>query len=208
MKENIRKWAKPFFIVAAVTIVLLLAMLFTQRRHNRLPETPGVALFISFSEGTEGRSYQEIERRGYAHMSFAGEKIWLSQKEYEDFRRVYGFPTPKIAPLSVWGDAGDIKTFIVDGNIETKLLFAVREDGDVKMESIAVRRWPAYMIGTEAVRENAWTGREKIDHVWHDGGIFGLSKGSIVLEPGYLYSIYVMSSYGWDEFSFVTRVAE
>ena len=77
------------------------------------------------------------------------------------------------------------------------------------METIAVRRWPIELIGSDEVKEDSWYGREKIDYEWKDGGFFRLSKGHFVAEPGYLYSIYVLwSRYGhgrgWNEYSFVT----
>ena len=91
--------------------------------------------------------------------------------------------------------------------------FAFKTKGKTKIESFAVKRWPLELAGTEAVKEDSWTGREDVEYVWKEGGLFSLSKGSFAVKPGYLYSIFVFwkssesPAQGWTEFSFTTDKA-
>ena len=214
MIKTIWQKIKPILIIAGVMAVLIFGMLLYTKYHDRLPETPGVSLYLGWAEDTPGSYYHEMSRSGFCNRP-TDEGIWHFQKDYEanyasDYND-WGDLSPNSMPLSIWSDSLiQIWTrFMMGEEREKEIWFALRAKGGAEVETIAVRRWPIELIGSDEVKEDSWYGREKIDYEWKDGGFFRLSKGHFVAEPGYLYSIYVLwSRYGygrgWNEYSFVT----
>lgn len=201
--EEKKQSRKALLISCAVTAMVLLVFLGIRIRNNRLPEEAGVSVYYTFSDMSEGRFYQGLSAGGHAYGSFPGQKIWLSQEEYERDAADY-WMKPYCKPLSIWTyspkEAG-INQFLVEekGNL---IYFSVKESGGAKADSIVVRRWPLDLAGTDDVKANSWTGREDVEYEWEKVWLAGLSRGSFVAEPGYLYSIFVNWGRGWDEFSF------
>ena len=214
MIKTIWQKIKPILIIAGVMTVPILGMLLYTRNTERLPETPGVSLYLGWAEDTPGSYYHEMSRSGFCNRP-TDEGIWHSKKEYDanytSGTNDWNDLGPDSMPLSIWSDSlFQISTrFWMGKDREKEIWFALRTKGSAEVETIAVRRWPVELIGSDEVKEDSWYGREKIDYEWKDGGFFRLSKGHFTAEPGYLYSIYVLwSRYGygrgWNEYSFVT----
>ena len=184
-KKQIRKLV---LIVCGVTAAVLFICLAIRIGTNRLPEEPGVAVYYTWLDDAEGRNYMPLSAGGKAR-SGAGRQ---TQK-----------------PLSVWTwseKIPGIDSFLV-GEQGSPFFFSVKESGGARVRSVAVRRWPLELAGTDAVKADSWTGREDVEFNWKEGWLGGLSKGSFQVEAGYLYSIIVSWDRGWDEFSFAVNRA-
>ena len=82
MIKTIWQKIKPILIIAGVMTVLILGMLLYTRNTERLPETPGVSLYLGWAEDTPGSYYHEMSRSGFFFF-LTDEGIWHSQKDYE-----------------------------------------------------------------------------------------------------------------------------
>ena len=205
--EEKKRTRKMIFIICGIAAALLLIFLIINGINNRLPEEAGVSVYYSFSETAEGRVYWPLSAGGHAY-GLAGRKVWLSRREYEQDAEQYGL-APYYKPLSVWTYSEKIPG-INRFRVEEKgcpFFFSVKENGEAKAETIAVRRWPLELAGTDAVMADSWTGREDVEYSWKEGWLGGLSKGSFQVEAGYLYSIFVSWDRGWDEFGFTVNKA-
>ncbi len=54
MIKTIWQKIKPILIIAGVMAVLIFGMLLYTKYHDRLPETPGVSLYLGWAEDTPG----------------------------------------------------------------------------------------------------------------------------------------------------------
>lgn len=203
-KKQIRKLV---LIVCGVTAAVLFICLAIRIGTNRLPEEPGVAVYYTWLDDAEGRNYMPLSAGGKARSGAGRQKIWRSFEEYEQEAEQYWHEPQK--PLSVWTwseKIPGIDSFLV-GEQGSPFFFSVKESGGAKVRSVAVRRWPLELAGTDAVKADSWTGREDVTFNWKEGWLGGLSKGSFQVEAGYLYSIIVSWDRGWDEFSFAVNRA-
>ena len=206
--EEKKQGLRMILIICGVTAAVLLICLLILISNNRLPEETGVSVYYTWSDAIPGKSYMALSAGGRAYGALRGQKVWHSWEEYEIDARENWYK-PYCKPLSIWTYSPEkpgINQFLVEEN-GNFIFFAVKESGGAEADSIVIKRWPLDLAGTDAVKENSWTGREDVEYNWKEGGLTRLSRGSFLAEPGYLYSIFVNWGVGWDEFSFTALQA-
>ena len=212
VKRPFSDQVKGMLILLGAAVLLMFLVFVFQSRNDRLPKENGVTVYISFSADTNGKFFHPLDPGGHAYGQHSNH-IWLSEKEYQNDADIYYYVSQKYyLPLNLWTYSPDlpmIRQFDADfeGN---DLWFAVKTSGDAKVEEIVVYRWPLELAGTDAVKADTLTNREKVEYEWKDGGLFRLSKGNFRMENEYFYSFFVRWSSerqagGWTEFSFITR---
>ena len=215
MKERTKYELQGVMIVLALFAVLFLMTLLVQRFGDRLPKEQGVEAYLSFG-GTnpQGKTLVPLAQGGCS-WGYYDDGTWRSVRRYNEVAD-FGISDYDIyQPLSVWTTSEEMKStgsFRIHTG-EGTAYFAFRIKDKTKIESFSVKRWPLEIAGTDAVKEDSWTGREDVEYTWREGGLFSLSKGFFTAEPGYLYSIFVFwkssekPGVGWTEFSFTTEQA-
>ena len=214
VKKPMRYELKGLLIALGAMAVLALAILWKSGLDDRLPKDPGVTVYYN-TLASQGKYYEKMSRGGTAigwNGNYDG-GIWLAEQDYKDKNSSVLFEKGEPAqPLSVWTDAKDrvsLTRVLVEQGFEN-ISFAVKTRDGAKVKDISVFRWPLDVTGTDAVKKNSWTGRERVEHIRDEGGLFSMPKGQITVEAGYLYSIFVNwtakgeISAGWEEYSFVT----
>ncbi len=215
MKKPIDHEWKAILIIFGTMTVLILIMLCMNGIHDRLPEDAGATVYYSTYKGTQGENYAKLTRGSCAIGSSFHNGIWLSESEYRELISLGSFRNSEMQPLSVWMDSEYLKaaTQILVADNTDEIWFAVKTRGDAKLDNIAIWRWPLEVVGTDAVKKDTWTGRERVEYEWNKGSLFSMSKGSFKPEEGYLYSIFVSwtserSAMGWEEYRFVMMTPE
>ncbi|MBQ6292942.1 MAG: hypothetical protein IJK77_03590 [Lachnospiraceae bacterium] len=215
MKKPIDHEWKGILIIFGTMAVLILTMLCINAVHDRLPEDTGAAVYYSTYKETQGQNYTKLTRGACAIGSCFNNGIWLSENEYRENIPLGGIRYGEMQPLSVWMDPeylmASAQILIEDDT--AAFWFAVKTRGDAKADNIAVWRWPLDVVGTDAVKKDTWTGRERVEYEWKKGGLFSMSKGSFEPEAGYLYSVFVSwtserLAMGWEEYCFVMLTPE